>query len=935
VTLLEPAWLAIAIPLAFALARWPPATRLRRLLRAALFGVLALALARPAVLLPRRGGTLVVVADRSASMPAESAEVEDEVLRRLASARGVHDRLAVAAFGARAAAESAGEGFHGFTADVGREASDLAAALDLALGLLPAGDAGRLLVVSDGRWTGRDPEGAAARAALRGAAIDYRLLERAATADLAVERLEAPHQASPGEGFLVSAWVRSPARQEVEVELRRGGRLVAAGRRQVAAGRSRFTFRDRAGAAGVEQYSVTVRGVTVAPAAAGDPAAGDPAAGDPVPENDVARFLLEVRGPRPVLVVSGAATGTAELLRRGGLDARAAAPGEAALTLAELAGYSAVVLENVPAGDLGEAALESLAAWVRGAGGGLMMTGGEHSFGPGGYFRSPLEEVLPVSMELRQEHRKMALAMAVALDRSGSMAVAVGGGRTKMDLANLATAEVLGLLSPFDDFAVVAVDSSPHIVLPLEPVGEATAAKRETILRIDSAGGGIFVYAALHAAVEQLLRSQAGARHVLLFADAADAEEPGAYRELLERCARSGITVSVVGLGSAADVDAPLLRDVATRGGGRVFFTASPEALPRLFAQDAFVVARSTFVGEPTAFAFTAALRTLAGQPFDGPPRLGGYNLTYLRPEAQLAALTRDDHEAPVVAFWQAGLGRALAWTAELGGAHAGELGAWPRLGELAASLVRWTAGESDALGGDVAVTQELRRGTLRVALHLDPERQGDPFTAPPRLAVLSGVPGRPPAAAEQAMRWRDPDTLEAVVELAGEEVALGRLEVPGLGSAALAPARLPYAPEYAPAEPGAGHLALERLARTTGGRQRIDVADVWDDFERRPRTVELTPWLLALALVLLLLEVLERRTALLSSRWRVGWRLPRWRRPAAEPRAETAAPRPQAAVARQRETPQEPGAAEAGEPSGILSALERARQRSGRRTRR
>lgn len=912
-TLLEPAWLAVALPLAFALWRWRPATRSRRILRAALFGLLALALARPAAVLPRRGGTLVVVADRSASMPPESAEVEEEILRRLAAERGGHDRLAVVAFGRRAAVESAGGTFQSSGADVGREASDLAAALDLALGVLPAGEGGRLLVISDGRWTGRDPEPAAARAALRGAPIDYRLLERPATADLAVERLDAPHQASPGEGFLVSAWIRSPARQEVEVELRRGGRVVATGRRQVAPGRSRFTFRDRAGAAGVEQYSVSVRGAGMSGT-------------DPVPENDVARFLVETRGPRPVLVVSGAPTGTAELLRRGGLDARAAPPGDAALALADLAGYSAVVLENVPAGDLGEAALASLAAWVRAAGGGLMMTGGEHSFGPGGYFRSPLEEVLPVSMELRQEHRKMALALAVALDRSGSMAVTVGGGRTKMDLANLATAEVLGLLSPFDEFAVVAVDSSPHIVLPLEPVGESAAGKRQTLLRIDSEGGGIFVYAALHAAVEQLLKSDAGARHVLLFADAADAEEPGAYRELLERCRRSGITVSVVGLGSAADVDAALLTDVAARGGGRIFFTASPEALPRLFAQDTFVVARSTFVDEPTPYAFTAGLRTLSGQAFVAPPPLAGYNLTYLRPEAWLAAVTRDEYEAPVIAAWQAGLGRALAWTAELG-----VEGAWPPLGELASSLVRWTAGESDALPGDVVVTQELRHGALRAELHLDPERQDDPFAAPPRLAVLHGVPGRPPAEEDVELSWRDPDTLEAVVELAGDEVALGRLEAPGLGGTSLAPARLPYAPEYAPAEPGAGHLALDRLARTTGGRQRVDVAGVWDDFERRPRTVELTPWLLALALVLLLLEVLERRTALLASRWRAEWRLPRRRRPAVAPRVKPSSTRAQAV-----EGPRaEPAAEETPEPAGVLSALDRARRRAGRRTRR
>ena len=34
--------------------------------------------------------------------------------------------------------------------------------------------------------------------------------------------------------------------------------------------------------------------------------------------------------------------------------------------------------------------------FVKERGGGLLMTGGPHSFGQGGYFRSALEELLPV-----------------------------------------------------------------------------------------------------------------------------------------------------------------------------------------------------------------------------------------------------------------------------------------------------------------------------------------------------------------------------------------------------------------------------------------------------------------------------------------------------------------------------------------------------------
>src|SRR5690606_19327971 len=112
-----------------------------------------------------------------------------------------------------------------------------------------------------------------------------------------------------------------------------------------------------------------------------------------------------------------------------------------------LDGFAAVVLENVPADDLPAGALVALQRFVDDLGGGLLMTGGKASFGAGGYRRSPLEEVLPVSMEIREEQRRFALALAGALDRSGSMTAPAGPDRTKMDLANLGTiaaGEMLG-----------------------------------------------------------------------------------------------------------------------------------------------------------------------------------------------------------------------------------------------------------------------------------------------------------------------------------------------------------------------------------------------------------------------------------------------------------------------------------------------------------
>src|SRR5262249_8154777 len=254
------------------------------------------------------------------------------------------------------------------------------------------------------------------------------------------------------------------------------------------------------------------------------------------------RLLVGVRGARPILHVTAAkSSGLAKLLQAGQLPVKVRPPEECRWALEELSNYSAGLLENVPAEKIGGAGREGLGAWVRETGSGLMMTGGRNSYGPGGYYKSPIDPLLPVSMELRDEHRKLSLAMVVALDRSGSMLAPVGGGRAKMDLANEGAAQVLDMLGPRDEFGVLAVDTAAHTIADLAPIKNKAAVKKD-ILSVRSEGGGIFIYVALEAAVEMLLKAKAGTRHILLFADASDSEEPGEYQELLARCKEAGIT---------------------------------------------------------------------------------------------------------------------------------------------------------------------------------------------------------------------------------------------------------------------------------------------------------------------------------------------------------------------------------------------------------
>src|SRR5690606_13356300 len=178
-------------------------------------------------------------------------------------------------------------------------------------------------------------------------------------------------------------------------------------------------------------------------------------------------------------------------------------------------------------------------------------------------------------------------------DRSGSMAAGAGPGQTQMDLADAGAARAIELLGDVDLVSVHALDSEAHGVVPLSILGPGRRSLINDVRRIVSTGGGIFVYKGLEAGWEELQKAEVGQRHLILFSDAADSEEPGDYQRLIEEMREEGVTISVIGLGTDRDADADLLKDIAARGGGRIFFSADAAALPEIFAQETVTIARS------------------------------------------------------------------------------------------------------------------------------------------------------------------------------------------------------------------------------------------------------------------------------------------------------------------------------------------------------
>ena len=847
----------LLIPLGFAFHRWGAYRGVTGWIRLLLAVLIVFALTGPQMNLSGKGLDVVVIVDRSKSMPAHAAENILELVKNLQQNRGAGDRVGLVTFGLRARVEqtlSEQTDFSEFTQQVLADGSDLNDALHTALNLVNPNRPARILVFSDGEYNGADPYSAARRAYEAKIPIDYREFPRQSVGDLAVESVLLPDTAAPQEPFQFQVWIHADREATGTVTVSRNQKVISQSERQFHVGMNRLILRDIL-PAGFHGYRVALE-----------------VENDPIAENNVGQGVVRVEsGPRVLVLNTDGVNGRlSQALQSARIPVDVVKAQDHPLTQDSLDAYRAVVVENVPASQLGRMKMSRLAQFVEDLGGGLMLTGGERSFGTGGYFCSPLDDVLPVSMELREEHRRDRLALAVALDRSGSMSVPVTGSKTKMDLANLGTAECIRLLSAGDSVAVIAVDSSPHVIQPMTLLEDPESIVSKT-LRIESMGGGIFVYEALVAAGNELMKAESySTRHIILFADAADSENPADYKKLLQQYRDAGISVSVIGLGRPTDSDADLLRDIATLGKGNVMFTDDPQELPRLFSQDTMSVARNTFIKpdpktQPQGISGRQLpdFRLLGEQQSQSFPHIGGYNLSYLKPQATMGVVSLDEYQAPWSAFWYRGLGRVAALTFEVDGPNTGAFSSWPAASDFLVTHLRWLLGSPPP---DQAFVDIQRDGQdAVVTVELDPNR-ADRQSQPELIVVPPGVERE--ATFQPDFVWIDAHTLQSrfpLDRLGTYRTLLKTAKQQFQRGPALT---LPYSPEFVPRIGlPEGSQTLSNLAELSGGERRTDVLEIFQDPPRSASMLPLLPWLVIAGLLLLITEIAGRRLSLWE-RW-------------------------------------------------------------------
>lgn len=527
--------------------------------------------------------------------------------------------------------------------------------------------------------------------------VDFRLIPDPPGTDYSVTEIRLPPHANEQEKFLLEARIEGTKDRPIEAEILQDGKSIGIVSVQIVGGSGMLRVGLHAGLAGAHNYKVRLLGIE-----------------DSISGNNSYEAWLRVNGPERLLLLSnhGSQDPLIPLLEQAGFEVQVPIV-PSSVDAAQLINTRAVLLHNISAFTFDRNFLKSLRFYVEHQGGGLLLIGGNNSFAAGGYSHSPIDRLFPVSFESPEEYRAYDVAIGIVMDISGSMsAIAPGSQVPKIHLANEGASRAVHYLKDRDLITVIAVDSQAQEIVPLIQVGPSKQTLVDTIQRIRTGGGGIYVYSGLEAVWEQLKGINDRNKHVILFSDAADSEEPGDYQQLVHTMRQNNTTVSVIGLGNKSDPDAALLEDIATIGGGKMLYCEDASTLPDIFAQDIAAFTQKSYVDEPAPTLPTASWHSLTTTELSWPLHVDSYNISFLRKNARSALNLADQQSVPLVAFWEIGLGRSATISFPL---TSPTIAAWPQKQLFIATLLQWLARNEYPAGISIKASQNGEQAKIEL----------------------------------------------------------------------------------------------------------------------------------------------------------------------------------------------------------------------------
>jgi Ca-activated chloride channel homolog len=669
-----------------------PRRRFLLVVRCLLVTLALLAFASPARLLTSKDQSAIFLLDHSRSQGSEGLKMVYETARLVRDSLPGSSEVGYVASGreARLIGNPSNDPFAG-KAEEGSDlmeeigsASNFEQAARLAKGIFPGGSSRHLVLVGDGVETAGSLMAVAREAVVAGIKIHAIGVSGSVQPDVRVTRLTSSQsRLNEGASLELEATIESSLSGPGRVRLFENGIEVESNDVELLAGElTTLRFKRVPEKRNIYNYRVVIEGFEEE---------------DAIPENNEALSIVDVRGKPLLLYVEGEEGESRYLvdaMAREGIRLDVRSPDGLPNSLQELAGYDGIVLSDIPAHRIGEGRMVAIRDYVEKLGGGFVMIGGMNSFGVGGYYRTPIEEVLPVKLKAPDQEEFQSSALALVIDRSGSMA------GQKIEICKSAAIASAELLSPKDSIGIYAFDSQVHEIVPMTKVtSTSTIASQISLL---GSGGGTNIYPGMVMAREELNQVKAKIKHMIVLTDGQTSGQ--GYQALASQCHAEGITISTVAVGSGAQVG--LLQAIAAAGGGQSYVTMDPSSIVRIFTQDTMthtgrMIREDAF--EPQMVEKHPMIRDWE----DGmAPPLLGYVKTNRKATSQIPLVT--DTGDPLLAHWRFGLGKVTAFTSDCKSRWAALwVSDWEGYSQLWSQILRETARPPQGLNMDLRLEQK------------------------------------------------------------------------------------------------------------------------------------------------------------------------------------------------------------------------------------
>jgi uncharacterized membrane protein len=900
----RPGWLVLLPILGFLVYYWSRKSlsglgRWRRRLaitaRFVVLSLIVLALAEPQIVWRNDRLTTLYMVDLSQSVPRDKFEPMLNFVRQSTlEHRQAEDLAGMVVFSKNARVEvppaPSEIRFLGVESSLDTDNTDLAGALKLAMGSFPEDSARRIVLISDGNQNRGNAFEQALQAKAQGIQIDvlpvnYNYDNQQ---EVLVEKVSLPSDVKVGETVNLNVVLRAtaPAKGQLQVfqSDSKGGRTPAPGNEQpipvdLPRGVSVFTLKQVITEASFYRFVAEF--------------IPDRNTADSRAVNNIAEGFTHARGAAKVLLIESKRGEHASLINAlrekkievdtllaPTIDGGGDVGGDQLPTdIGQLQPYDAVILGNVPKDSFSANQIALLEKNVHDMGAGLVMLGGSSSFGAGGWRNTPVEKALPVDMEIKSMKVTGKGALVMIMHASE---IAEGNYWQKV-----VAQEALKTLSPMDMAGMLHWQGTESWLFTLRNI----EGNRDIMLRaIDRMTPGDMpdFDPSLIMAAKALGATDAASRLIIVISDG-DPTPPSARAIAALKQAKVQVT-SVLTAAHGNDVQGlRTMQDLATQTKGRFYNVTSPRALPRIYQKETRMISRPLIFerGQPWAPILAGSTEPVQGLP-NSYPGITGLVLTSLKEnelvECPLQSPEPKGQVNPLLAHWNYGLGRSVAFTSDAGFKWTTGWQNWDHYAAFWSQVIRWSMRPTD--NGNLSMTLRREDGKVKVLVDaLDKRQQFLNFlqiqgaVVRPDSAVSS--PDKNPNENQLQLVQTAPGRYEATIENAEARgnyfVSLAYKGPDGSKGIVSSGVSVPYSEEYK--ELRSNQDELESLARITGGsvydwKTRNDVIDLPatvknnNPFRRDEMTKpasgyqDIWPQLLAAAAFVFLTDVGVRRLA-------------------------------------------------------------------------